>query len=175
MKSKFIFDTELETPQILHPSRKKWLWICILLLVLSAFPLLSLYFGVVAEKDKTGVYFGVFSIIAISLLSFYASLPSVSYLKLTKTGFESCYLTRKKSFRWKHVTDFGVHLYINCDPIIGFNVQENFQDSSWFMKTSTVKSFEKLFNYKYSMPKNYSCDTLELIDHLKFLVQKFNT
>lgn len=174
MKSKFIFDTELNTPQLLHPSKKKWLWICFLLLVLSSFPLLSLYFGVVSEKDKHSVYLGAFALIVISLLSFYASFPTVSYLKLTNTGFESCYLTRKKSFRWKQVTDFGVHLYINGDPTIGFNVQENYQDSSWFMKTSTVKSLEKLFDFKYSIPKNYSCDTIELIDHLNFLVQKFN-
>ena len=173
MKSNFIFDTELATPQILYPSRKKWLWICALLLVLSAFPVLSLFYGVVAEKDKLGVYFGAFCIITLSILSFYASLPSVSYLKLTTTGFESSFLTRKKSFHWKDIFDFGVHLYVNGDPIIGFNVKDNYQDNSWFMKTSTVKSFEKLFDYKYAMPKNYSCDTKELINHLNFLLQKF--
>jgi hypothetical protein len=173
MKKKFVFDTELDTPQILHPSRKKWLLASISFLIISAFPLLSLYFGFVAEKDKLGVYFGAFCVITLSIFSFYASLPTVSYLKLTNIGFESSFLTRKKSFRWKDISEFGVHLYINGDPIIGFNIQDNYQDNSWFMKTSTVKSLEKLFDYKYAMPKNYSCDTMELINHLNFLLQKF--
>lgn len=173
MKNKVAFDTELNTPQILYPSRKKWIWISVILLVIALFPIANLYFGYVDDKDKIGVFVGGFSLIALSILSFYVSMPSASYLKITKTGFESSYLTFKKTFLWKDLTQFGVHVYINGDPVIGFNVKENYKDNSWFMKTSTLKIFNKLFDYSYSMPKNYNCDSIELIDHLNFLVQKF--
>ena len=106
-------------------------------------------------------------------MSFYFSSPKETYLKLSKTGLESSFLTRKKSFRWEDISDFVIHLYINCDPIIGFNVTDNYRDNSGFMKTSNGGMFDKFFDYKYAIPKNYSCDTMELVAHLNILVRKF--
>lgn len=60
MKNKIVLDTNLSRPQTLYPYRKKWILIGVSLLFLSILPLVSLYFGMVAEKDKLGVGLGIF-------------------------------------------------------------------------------------------------------------------
>lgn len=168
-----VLDQELNTPQILHPSRKKWILTGVIFTFLSFFMLMMIFSSFIEPDEKIGTYFGLLIVLLLTVASFLMTSKKATYFKITNTGFEQSIFYKKKTFLWKDITQFGIHIILNGKPIIGFNVREGFQDHSFFMKTTSGKLFDKMFHFKYQLQGTYGFTSDEFLNHLNFLLQKF--
>jgi hypothetical protein len=175
MKNKTLPNQDLTEPQTFYPSKRKWIFIGSALTFMAVIPFCILVFGDVKPNEKWGIIIGLTLVVALGIMCFLIASPKATYFKISKTGFENSFLFIKKSFLWKDITGFGIHIILNGKPIIGFNTREGYQDNSMFMKTSTGKAFQKMFDYKYQIQDNYGYDSYELLSHLNFLLEKYKT
>lgn len=174
MSNKIVLDQELDTPQILYPSKKKWILIGLIFAFLSFFALMMLMSEFLTKEEKPYLIFGFIVVLGLTIMSFLVTSKKRTYFKISQTGFESAFVFMKKSFLWKDIKGFGIHIILNGKPIIGFNVKDGYQDSSSFMKTTNGKMFDKMFHFRYQIQDNYGFESGEFLDHLNFLVRKFN-
>lgn len=166
-------DPILDSPQILYPSRRKWIFIGLIFGMMSLFMILILIFYKVPMSEKMGAMVGFILVTGFSIFSFLIANRKASYFRMSNKGFENSFCYIKKSFLWKDITEFGVHIILNGKIIIGFNVREGYQDTSFFMKTTNGKAFEKMFQHKYKIQDNYGYNPIDLINHLNYLKDKF--
>lgn len=170
---KNILKDDLSEPLFLYPSRKIWIFVGLIFGFMSIFMLLVFFLGGIQSQDRIGALLGFILVTSLTVFSFLNLSKKVTYFKLTKNGFEQSFCSIKKSFLWKDISGFGIHIILNGKPIIGFNVREGFQDKTMFMKTTNGKIFDKMFDYKYQISDNYGNDSYVFLDYLNEMLLKY--
>ncbi len=171
MKKNIILKTDLSEPQIIYRSKKKSFFIVFILFFMAILPFYALLFGKVKPNEKWPVIFGLVLTLCIAVVCLLIGSKKATYFKLSNTGFEIslCYIKRK--YFWRDITDFGVHLVLNGNPIIGFNIRDGYQNNSVFMK----KANGEMFPYKYQISNNFGIDGITLLNHLNEMLLKYKT
>ncbi len=173
MKNNHLLNTDLSEPVLLFASRKKSIFITFFFVFIVIIQVCILIFGSTNSNEKWPIILGLILIIVLAVVSFLISSPKATYFRLSKEGFEQSYLYKKKFFLWKDIEDFGIHIILNGKPIIGFNVNSTHQDNSMYMKTSTSKMFDKMFDYKYQIADKFSNDTSVFLNYLNAMKEKY--
>ena len=102
--------TILEQTLKLKPSRRKWILLGLLFILLAGgFALMYAYTPRRDPPDNSLIVVGslVVFFLAGAVLSFMNLLPDRAYLLLTPTGFTTRTLFASKTFRWAEVEQFG--------------------------------------------------------------------
>ncbi len=102
--------------------------------------------------------------IPLSLLSM---LPNAAYLKITREGFETCSLFRRRGYLWKDIAGFSVYR----EPQHGFeSIVWNYTDEYWTAKgRKTRDKLEKIATgYDAALSDNCGVPVVDLMRMLEY-------